>query len=1224
MARGSRYVDTSDFYDYDSEDSDYDDEAAEVGRDGKMNTGVRSAGIIEPPTITPVPPTVTSPIQPTIPPSIASNYQLPLPGSTPLNSTHTGQANTVRPTTHDPTVFLTRAFESRNRTETRVIEDAATDGSEEEDYDDERSEYDYEMDDQDEMDIDLQLLTDNSDGTPHVTVPLTTIDDLSATEREFLVDNDPDDQFEVPAGYETVWGGRRTGLKESEFNMSVAAFTISHPIPTRAYAAFVEVMQTAKSLDDIRRMPKTLAQAREMFDTRAPNPKLLRKEIKVETKKQLQKIGPTSHIFLADERDIARNTLQDRSLDLHFGIGHRVDETSRPYEADAWHGSIRLSSSGQGKYPEYMDGSSGYVIQSDFAETRPDLVSTVNGSEIPSVIGRVKGIFHDRRRESILHGLLVTTLQPVVLFSELNDDLKASLVHAGYMDDISCPFILKLSPTIEVAATSLYRRLTNIAPSDLVELANTGSIHLPAVPNDLLPHGPETPVNIEFLIEDDEPHKTRRVSKRHPLRSELEIMTYGRDYLVDKFIANPLPVRALASIYFADGFGPYRNNYRSLLALYVKYGNLSSANWRKLYNHHMLTIGPFGCKTDAVVSAVVPFIKELEAGFKVNLRTSTGVEQVFMAAITFLHTGDMQQQAENAGVKAPSGYLSCRICLVEHTDRGDQSVNTAQLGRYLFEMEKHRMRIRDIRAKTDRLKQEAKLGLVVKSPWSKEITTMDEFTFCGIDVFHTELSGMTTRVLDTFFGMFTDTGILAFTKAFRSTNLPPGWSSLQNPSAHLASMSFTDRGRMSLLMPMISKSFIHHSYFSKGPMDVLKEEFRRDVPNNTSIEVYCCQQLLQLLSLLSESNILCFSPVLTEQQRELLPRFAMQLRVFFRRFTGTLNTAKRPNAQFSMDKRPNGHYSVHFKREVEQYGTMDIANVVLEEAKHKESKAKVVFTNKVNIEKQIMIDHARRGTMRATVAGNYEYTHSWLHNVFQDIRTTCPKAIERILPLSLNEKLLEEEELDMDDKVVNIGIFSMPRVGRRIYGTELGQNRALFPFPPKIESNSLFYDKLRGAYANDYKIQLLATGDRKLQYRGKAFAVHSTTEKSWTFLSGRWVRVLNRTYDIACIRSVFSHIRHGETRIFFVVGLPRYHTLDEELQLPMYIYGNDPSTNTTDFDIIGLPAVHGDRFLYATPARVSYPFPVPVAESGAEFFANYTPNTPTDRLFWVHSRLVNF
>jgi hypothetical protein len=58
----------------------------------------------------------------------------------------------------------------------------------------------------------------------------------------------------------------------------------------------------------------------------------------------------------------------------------------------------------------------------------------------------------------------------------------------------------------------------------------------------------------------------RAVRLTHPIRAELELKTYGREVLVRDFVsrAGCRPIRCMPQMTFIDGFGLYRNMYRSL------------------------------------------------------------------------------------------------------------------------------------------------------------------------------------------------------------------------------------------------------------------------------------------------------------------------------------------------------------------------------------------------------------------------------------------------------------------------------------------------------------------------------------------------------------------------------------------------------------------------------------------------------------------------------------
>ena len=63
----------------------------------------------------------------------------------------------------------------------------------------------------------------------------------------------------------------------------------------------------------------------------------------------------------------------------------------------------------------------------------------------------------------------------------------------------------------------------------------------------------------------------RPVSQAHPLRGEGELQVFSRQGLINRLDKSQtqLPVISLPLMMFIDGFGLYRNMYRSLIGIYL-------------------------------------------------------------------------------------------------------------------------------------------------------------------------------------------------------------------------------------------------------------------------------------------------------------------------------------------------------------------------------------------------------------------------------------------------------------------------------------------------------------------------------------------------------------------------------------------------------------------------------------------------------------------------------
>ena len=75
---------------------------------------------------------------------------------------------------------------------------------------------------------------------------------------------------------------------------------------------------------------------------------------------------------------------------------------------------------------------------------------------------------------------------------------------------------------------------------------------------------------------------------------------------------------------FADGFGLYRNIYRSLMGIYLIIAVFTLKDRARKKNVLLLTLSPYGSKMNDVVDSITPFIQQLDGGIEIEInRVST-------------------------------------------------------------------------------------------------------------------------------------------------------------------------------------------------------------------------------------------------------------------------------------------------------------------------------------------------------------------------------------------------------------------------------------------------------------------------------------------------------------------------------------------------------------------------------------------------------------------------
>lgn len=86
---------------------------------------------------------------------------------------------------------------------------------------------------------------------------------------------------------------------------------------------------------------------------------------------------------------------------------------------------------------------------------------------------------------------------------------------------------------------------------------------------------------------------------------------------------------------FINGFGLYRNMYRTLIGFYFILVGITAVERQRVYNIFTFTLGPYGSAIEEVVQAIGTSLNQLDAGYIVTLATSERVI-LYTFLITFI------------------------------------------------------------------------------------------------------------------------------------------------------------------------------------------------------------------------------------------------------------------------------------------------------------------------------------------------------------------------------------------------------------------------------------------------------------------------------------------------------------------------------------------------------------------------------------------------------------
>jgi hypothetical protein len=403
-------------------------------------------------------------------------------------------------------------------------------------------------------------------------------------------------------------------------------------------------------------------------------------------------------------------------------------------------------------------------------------------------------------------------------------------------------------------------------------------------------------------------------------------------------------------------------------------------------------------------------------------------------------------------------------------------------------------------------------------------------------------------------------GVAAYISSFRACVLPTGWPRFQNPITHHKSYGFAEKFRLSLMLPFIFVEFLEMKHCRAECVSRIKNEFQAELLAGQQFK----DIVVRLLVLSAINSYLVAKPSLTVAEQPQLAENMLQFRKYLQRFVKLTGTLKDEAAGDKMTKRPNMHQAMHVAKYLNDYATMKNCDVSLGETKHRQLKDKAQHANKINVDKQIMLDVARKEAIRIVANGDRADTHPEISQSFKALRDLCPSLFAKMIPWNLEEFEIDEQE----QSLVGHGIgqtFANLAVSRSIPAWQA-------KFPVTLLNGTYFYRELKAAYERDYRIRLDDVRfNPRVQYRSRAFTVVRKTEKKLVFQCGRWIKIPDSYGQIG---AVFSHTRLDETRVFLVLHQATLTRHDALLDCDVYELATSPrSVLSQSYRIVGLPAI---------------------------------------------------
>jgi hypothetical protein len=735
------------------------------------------------------------------------------------------------------------------------------------------------------------------------------------------------------------------------------------------YKSLRQILRMLEPHPSLSKMPQSLQPLRRRVYGHLPQLGLRRAQIALNPEKmatmaesrkqQAMNLGvdhPLEYLYFFDPHILFTRLLSSEiRRKMHFGFGHFVDNPTEPWHSRAWLASARSTS---GRYAHYRNGD--VLLPSDmvlYECPSADCLCT------PLHLGRVVGVGLDYRNDipNSEQGSLKIRIQVAQRYDEISEKLHR--VH----------FFLRH----EIILTSSYL----ILPEASVVTPSPNHVQLDYLTGDTrltnpLPH---LPVDRPFLL-----CKTTLRSGgellplcyTHPVRAELEIKAFGRQHFTEYFnSSNANNCLSVPLFTFIDGFGLYRNSYRSLMGIYLLIAAFGFEERNRRANVFPVTLGPHGSNFNEVINCLTG-LRELDRGVSLPLPQPTRV-----CAFTLAFLGDMPQQQANAGFKSQRADLSCRFCVVSAEHRGDLSYDILRSGRYHHSTMQQRSEMDEIRSTTKREEYGRKWGLQTGETALFRLTpALDIILTRPSDPAHSEFGGI-VRQLHTLLvdSILSTASVKQYTLFLQKFPFPPGFGRLQSPLHHLKSYSLSEHGRWAVVIPVLLRCWLRDKHIRPAFLSAIQDHAIRtqdpSTPANVIIRAFAavvqCTSALMTRTMEPETRSRLgdcvkhgraqFQLLLKFAAGSSKPRGGLRSVTPRRQTSGDHRNTPVPsvksgtNAQVMAppplpaesslsvkgqelendQRRPNIHIGLHYENIAEEYGLPSSSNVLIGEDKHR-------------------------------------------------------------------------------------------------------------------------------------------------------------------------------------------------------------------------------------------------------------------------------------------------
>lgn len=535
----------------------------------------------------------------------------------------------------------------------------------------------------------------------------------------------------------------------------------------------------------------------------------------------------------------------DAARNMHKGMAHFVDTPKELHHARCWSSSIRATS---GEYAHFKneDGSDGDAIfPGDFVyywcldEDDCHLGCDLEDDIMKVHIGRVMGVGRDYFDEPIEedHGILLQIVECVTgqtifrvapeAFDNKRDwednELIMAVTSAQYIPEsqiggwASVVIDRYTGETFEDPSPPIKKRKQTFPKYRRRPAFRTGTTYM---------------VKRFFYHHDDDSKTLSPMAHTHPVRAELEVEEYGREYFASEWDAKnaDYDVMSCPVTTFIDGFGLYSNSYRSLMGLYMTPALPLEDRLRPLNNFPIL-LGPHGSDFNDVIKALECLLP-LDKGIFMTINGRKTLVNVF----TMCYTADTPQNDKNAGGKGPMGLKFCRFCHIGETHQVEKmdvisEFDVNEHGKYhhqciqmRHEMDHH------LTLKRDKTAYGTQWGVSEVRPSLFDISPAADIVLTRPpDPAHSEYKGLAGSVHELLIdGLLTNKAKKEYTVVLRTWPFPASWPHLMSPAHHLLSYSLSDHARWSIIVPGLLRSWLRKEHIDPLVWPYLEKIFVSD------------------------------------------------------------------------------------------------------------------------------------------------------------------------------------------------------------------------------------------------------------------------------------------------------------------------------------------------------------------------------------------------------------